>query len=296
MATPAGARTLAQQRQERILLEVRARGAARVAELAELLDVSDMTVRRDLDALDAAGLLVKVHGGATAPPQRTSDEPGFDAKMQRSIDEKRGIAAAAAPMVSPGAAIAITAGTTTWRLATELVDVADLTVVTNSIRVAEVFYAQPRADRTIILTGGVRTPSDALVGPIACGALDSLHVDLLFCGVHGMSERAGFSTPNMMEAETNRSFFRAAGERVVLADHTKWGVTGLSSFAPLDGADVVVSDDALPRSARAVLEAHVDEVVLVTPPPPASPATDTGPERTDEPPDQTATPDQTRSA
>lgn len=243
--------------------EVRLRGAARVADLADLLDVSDMTVRRDLDALDAAGLVVKVHGGATAPTEHTSDEPGFDAKSLRNTAEKAAIATAAADLVRPGSSIGLTAGTTTWRMAAEVVDIADLTVVTNSVRVAEVFHAHPRSDRTMILIGGVRTPSDALVGPISVAALATIHVDTLFSGVHGMSERAGFSTPNMLEAETNRAFFDASGERVVLADHTKWGVTGLSSFAGLEGADTVITDDAVSPFGRDVLTAVVERVIMV---------------------------------
>ena len=256
-------RTLAQQRQELIVREVRLHGAARVAELADLLGVSEMTIRRDLDALDEAGLVLKVHGGATALIHHTSNEPGFIAKSLRNTSEKAAIARSAAAMVEPGSAIGISAGTTTWRLAADLVEVADLTVVTNSIRVSDVFNSRARADRTVILTGGVRTPSDALVGPIATTALERLRVDMLFIGVHGMSDRAGFSTPNMLEAETNRSFFASADRRVVLADHTKWGITGLSTFAELAEADVLVTDDDLGPEAIGLLDSIVHRLVRV---------------------------------
>lgn len=259
-----GGRTLAHQRHERIVQEVRLRGAARVGDLADLLNVSDMTVRRDLDALDEAGLVVKVHGGATAPSEHTSDEPGFDAKSLRNTREKAAIAEAAATFVKEGSAIGLTAGTTTWRLAAELTSIADLTVVTNSVRVAEVFNTSPRSDRTMILTGGVRTPSDALVGPIAVAALGTMHVDMLFLGVHGISERAGFSTPNMLEADTNRAFVAASGRLIVLADHTKCGVTGLSTFARLSDADVVVTDDQIRDYDRRMLEDAVERVMMVS--------------------------------
>jgi DeoR/GlpR family transcriptional regulator of sugar metabolism len=250
-------------RHERIVHEVKLRGAARVAELSDLLGVSDMTVRRDLDALDEAGLLRKVHGGATSVVDHTSNEPGFVAKSLRNVEEKTAIAEAAAAMVQPGSAIGISAGTTTWRMASHLLEVADLTVVTNSVRVAEVFNRSARSDRTVILTGGVRTPSDALVGPIAVAALERLHVDTLFIGVHGMSTHAGFSTPNMLEAEANRSFIRACSENVVLADHTKWGLAGLSSFADLDQADVLITDDELDLAAVDLLESQVGLVQRV---------------------------------
>jgi DeoR/GlpR family transcriptional regulator of sugar metabolism len=122
---------LAGQRQMLIVEEIRRRGAVRVSELTELLDVSDMTVRRDLDALAASGLIEKVHGGATARERQSTDEPGFEAKSHRQLKEKEAIARAAAALVQPGQAIALTAGTTTWRLAHHIVDVAHLTVVTN---------------------------------------------------------------------------------------------------------------------------------------------------------------------
>src|SRR5262245_30725199 len=143
-----------------ILNEIRQRGAVRVTELAVQFGVSDMTVRRDLDALDEAGLVEKVHGGATALADRSADEPGFAAKSLRNTNEKSAIARAAATLVRPGTAIGVTAGTTTWQLAYHVTEIADLIVVTNSIRVAEVLDQSPRADRTVILTGGVRTPSD----------------------------------------------------------------------------------------------------------------------------------------
>jgi DeoR/GlpR family transcriptional regulator of sugar metabolism len=255
-----GARKLPKLRHERIVHEVKLRGAARVADLSGLLGVSDMTVRRDLDVLDEAGLVLKVHGGATAVVDHTSNEPGFVAKSLRNIAEKSAIAEAAASMVHPGSAIGISAGTTTWRMAGHLLDIADLTVVTNSVRVSEVFNRSARSDRTLILTGGVRTPSDALVGPIAVAALERLHVDTLFIGVHGMSTRAGFSTPNLLEAEANRSFIRAASTSVVLADHTKWGLAGLSSFADLSEADVLITDDELDIDAVELLASHIDRV------------------------------------
>jgi DeoR/GlpR family transcriptional regulator of sugar metabolism len=260
---PGGSRSLAQQRHERIVREVRMRGAARVADLATLLHVSDMTVRRDLDALHEAGVLVKVHGGATIPTDHTSDEPGFEAKSLRNTDEKVAIAIAAAQFARPGGTVGMTAGTTTWRLAAELASVPNLTVVTNSIRVAQVFSTNPRTDRQMILSGGARTPSDALVGPLAVAALGTLHVDVLFIGVHGMSERAGFTTPNMLEADTNRAFIGAAGRKVVLADHTKWDVTGLSSFAGLSDVDVLVTDRGIATDAHEILVDSIEHVMMV---------------------------------
>jgi DeoR/GlpR family transcriptional regulator of sugar metabolism len=253
---------LAGQRQQRIVEEVRRHGAVRVSELTVLLGVSDMTIRRDLDVLAASGFVEKVHGGATARNMLSADEPGFDAKSHRQLEEKDAITRAAAALVEPGQAIGLTAGTTTWRLAHHVLQVPDLTVVTNSIQVANVLHREPRPDLTVLLTGGVRTPSDALVGPVAVSTVSSLHMDVLFMGVHGMTEDAGFTTPNMLEAETDQALIAAAERVVVVADHTKWGVRGLSRIARLDEADVLVSDSGLPRDARVLLGEHIERVVL----------------------------------
>src|SRR6266498_2738436 len=217
---------LAGQRQLLILEQVRLRGAVRVAELTELLDVSDMTIRRDLD-------------------------------------EQEAIAEAAAALVEPGQAVGLTAGTTTWRLAHHLRGIPDLTVVTNSIQAANVLHRDRRPDLTVILTGGVRTPSDALVGPVAVTTLRSLHVDVLFMGVHGMSEDVGFTTPNLLEAETDQAFVMSAERVVVTADYTKWGVRGLSRIARLDEVHALVSDGGLPADARTILQEHVRELLVV---------------------------------
>lgn len=252
---------LAQQRQQAILERVRSNGGARVADLVRELGVSDMTIRRDLEVLAERGLVEKVHGGATAGAGST-EEPGFAAKSVRQQREKEAIARQAAQLVRPGTAIALSAGTTTWTLAHFVVDVPDLTVITNSIRIADVFHRSPRNDRTVVLTGGVRTPSDALVGPVAVAAIRGLHVDTLFLGVHGMSTRAGFTTPNLLEAETNRELVASAHRLVVPADHTKWGMVGISTIAGLAEAHVVITDAGLTDEARDELTAQVGELVV----------------------------------
>jgi DeoR/GlpR family transcriptional regulator of sugar metabolism len=253
---------LARQRQARIVDEVRRRGGVRVSDLTNLLDVSDMTVRRDLEELDRRGLLHKVHGGAV-PVSNSAEEPGFEAKSVRERVEKDALAVAAAALVAPGQALAVSAGTTTRALAATLATIPQITVVTNSVRVAEAFATTSGpAGQTVVLTGGVRTPSDALVGPLADATIRSLHVDVLFLGVHGMDPVAGLTTPNLAEAETNRAFLSHAQKVIVVADHTKWRTVGLCTFGPLSAADVLVTDDRLDEDARAVLADTVGELIV----------------------------------
>lgn len=256
---------LARQRQAHILERVREDGGVRVADLVRELGVSDMTIRRDLELLADRGLVEKVHGGATALDGSALFEPGFTAKSTLMLSEKDAIADAAVRLVEPGTAIGVSAGTTTHRIARRLADVVALTVVTNSPQVADVLHETGRSDQTIILTGGVRTPSDALVGPFAVAALRSVHLDLVLLGVHGMDELSGFTSPNLNEAETDRALVHAARRLVVVADHTKWGIVGLSSIARLDEADVLITDDGLDAAAQGIIASRVKRLIVALP-------------------------------
>ena len=249
---------LARHRQSLILQAVRSDGSARVSDLTQRLGVSDMTIRRDLEVLARDGLVEKVHGGAVLPGTPAGQELGFEAKLVLEQPEKTGIARAAASLVTPGTAIAVAAGTTTFALAQCLLDVPGVTIVTNSLRVTNLFGGT--AD-SVVLTGGVRTPSDALVGPVADLTIRSLHFDLLFLGCYGFDTDAGLTTPNLAEAETNRALMRVARRVVVLADHTKWGLVSLSSFARLSEVDVLITDGMLPTDARSQVEDQVGQVI-----------------------------------
>ena len=133
--------------------------------------------------------------------------------------------------------------------------------MTNSIQVAEVLYGGT-ADQTVVLTGGVRTPpmpwSDRWRS-----TLRQLHLDIVFMGVHGMDVRSGFTTPNLLEADANRAFVNAGGSSVV-ADHTKWGVRGISTIAALEDADLLVTDAGMPKDAVRLLADRVSDLVIAS--------------------------------
>ncbi|MFC8722269.1 DeoR/GlpR family DNA-binding transcription regulator, partial [Kitasatospora sp. NPDC057198] len=120
----------------------------------------------------------------------------------------------------------------------------------------------PGSGPTLLLTGGTPTPSAALVGPLADQAIRSLHVDVLLIGAHGVSERAGLTTPNLAEAQTNRALIASARRVVAVADHSKWGVVGLSAFATLNELDCFVTDPGLDPTARAVLGEQVGRLIV----------------------------------
>ncbi len=255
---------LAAQRQSLILDEVNRLGAVRIADLAIALRVSDMTVRRDLAVLAAASLVVKVHGGVTAvePASAAGEaESRSSGQVTSELAAKEAIAAEAIRLVEPGATIGVSGGSTTLAFARLLVDVPGIMVVTNSLPLADVLYAEGRDDQTVILTGGVRTPSGVLVGPVAVETARHLHVDLTFIGTAGMDEKVGFTSSDLQESELARVMLEAGGRLVVLADHTKWGRVGLTSVARLDDADVLITDRLLPAGGLAVLRDHIPTVI-----------------------------------
>ena len=255
---------LAAERRSAILRALNTGGAVRVADLAADLAVSEMTVRRDLDTLDAQDLLRKVHGGAVVRHNR-GEEPWSSVKAGQQRAEKAAIATAAAATVEDGMTIAIGAGTTTTELARHLHARSSITVVTNSISVFQELTG-PTADGAsapvVYLSGGVRTPSDALVGPVADGAIASFRVDATYLGVHGFDPTAGLTSPNIAEAQTNRTLIDVGGRLVVLADHTKYGEVGTNVFARLSQVHTLIVDDGLTRSDRESIGAHVEDLVI----------------------------------
>lgn len=255
---------LAAQRHQLILQEVNQRGAARISELANVLGVSEMTVRRDIDALSDSGQVGKVHGGATAINESSSViEPPFKSKSLREQTIKNSIAARAAQLVRPGDSIALMGGSTIFAMAKHLTEVPRLTIVTNSLPISDFFQREGRGDQTVILAGGIRTPTDSFVGEITVSVFDHLNVDIAFLGTHGMDPRGGFSSPNLLEAETNRAVRARAKSTVILADHTKWGMVGFASFAKLSEANTVIVDNLVTTDAMQILQREVPEVIVV---------------------------------
>lgn len=243
------------ERRDRILAVARDRGTVSIGELAALLQVSEMTVRRDIEMLAEEGAVERVRGGLRVRRgQRRSIVPTSSA-------EHRAIVEAAAAIVEPGMAIGISGGAATLALAHALASVQELTIVTNALAVSDVFSPPDRSDapytQTVVLTGGVRTPAGSLVGPVAVRALEHLHCDLVFLDPHGLDVQAGMTTMNLLEAETNRAFMAAAREVVALADHDRWGVVGLTTVADLNDIDRLITDDGLDAAAREQLAAHV---------------------------------------
>ncbi len=257
---------LAPERQARILKELQRHEAVRVAEVAVALNVSEMTIRRDIESLDQSGLARKIHGGATRLAPLSALEPGFSLNVDKELDAKLAIARQALELIQPGMTLALTGGTTTYQLAVllgaHLEQLRGLTVVTNSLKAAELLYRQQgSSDVKVIVTGGERTPSEALVGPVARMVLNKLNTDLCFMGVHGLDVDRGLTSPNWLEAETNAAFIEATTRLVVLADSTKFHVRSLASIAPMDAVDTIITDASASAATSELFSSRVPHFI-----------------------------------
>ncbi|UPK73070.1 DeoR/GlpR family DNA-binding transcription regulator [Nocardioidaceae bacterium SCSIO 66511] len=230
----------AAERQRVIVEHVRERGAVSIKDLAALVGSSEVTVRRDLKQLEAAGELRREHGGAV-PTVEQPREPTYAEKTRTAARQKRAIARLAASLVDDGAAIVIGAGTTTMALAEQLRSRNELTVMTNSLLVAQAFADSPRIE--VVLTGGMLRGSIlAVVGSAAERSLSGLHADRTFLSGNGLTARNGLSTPNQMVAGVDRALAEAGNEVCVLADHTKIGRNSVIQTVPTEHIDTIVTD------------------------------------------------------
>ncbi|WP_421110412.1 DeoR/GlpR family DNA-binding transcription regulator [Streptomyces sp. NEAU-S77] len=246
-----------------ILEMVRANGAVSLRELARVVQTSEVTVRRDVRALEAEGLLDRRHGGAVLPGGFTR-ESGFPQKSHLATAEKTAIADLAAGFVEEGEAVVVGAGTTTQELARRLARVPGLTVVTNSLLVAQALAHANRVE--VVMTGGtLRGSNYALVGSGAEQSLQGLRVSRAFLSGSGLTAERGLSTSNMLSASVDRALVQAAAEVVVLADHTKLGTDTMFQTVPTDVITRLVTDEPPAQDDRALteLQALADQGVQI---------------------------------
>jgi DeoR family fructose operon transcriptional repressor len=250
----------AEERAQQILSRARSDGRVEVSSLAHVLDVTQETIRRDLDRLERQGLLRRVHGGAIAV-NRLDFEPGLIQRDATAAPQKGRIARAALAFVPARGTVLLDAGTTTARIAAALEPAGDLTVVTNSLPIASLLATRPRL--TVQLVGGrVRGATMAAVDTWALDSLAALTVDVAIVGTNGFSVARGLTTPDLAEAAVKSAMVRAGRRVVVVADSGKFGYDQFARFADLADADVLVTDTDLDAEARDAVAATGPEVVL----------------------------------
>ncbi|MFD3613460.1 DeoR/GlpR family DNA-binding transcription regulator [Streptomyces atroolivaceus] len=249
----------APERQQEILRIAGESGRVDVLSLAEQFQVTAETVRRDLKALDRAGLLRRVHGGAI-PAGRLGFEPDLAERDTVAADEKDRIAAAALGELQAEGNIIIDAGTTTVRLAAVIPIESRLTVVTHALPVAARLSDHPGI--ALHLVGGrVRHRTRAAVDAWALSAYAEINADVAFIATNGFSPEGGLTTPDLAEAAVKRAVIAAARRVVLLADSGKSGREHFARFGDLSHVDLLITDTGLsPEDARAI-ESQGTEVV-----------------------------------
>jgi len=250
---------LAEERQARILEVLSESGLVTVSALSELFGVSGMTVRRDLNRLEEAGLATRVHGGAVSYEGTVYEKP-FLTREKEHGQEKQWIAHVAAQMISNGETIILDAGTTTQQIARSLARKKDLTVVTNTIPVAVALSNYLRI-QTIMLGGMLKRKELCMVGPAVIEALSRMSAHKLFLSAHGFSPEKGATDPDMRETEVKRAMIKAAKEVILVADSSKYGDVAFAQIAPLSAIHKIVTDDGLPAEAIEAIEAQGVKVI-----------------------------------
>jgi DeoR/GlpR family transcriptional regulator of sugar metabolism len=232
-------RLLTHEREARILELLRHSGVLSVAALSRELEVSEATIRRDLQTMHERRLLQRVRGGATLQP-RNRAEPLFTDKENQQSEEKARIAAAALDLVEDHDAIYLDGGSTVLMFARLLEDVADLTIVTNSLMAAMNLMG---TKHRLVLTGGeFRVLSRTMVGPLTAPIIERVTVDKAFMGTIGFTLAEGMTTTDVGEAFTKEQIMRRAGQVILLADHTKLGVPSFARSGRADEVDILITD------------------------------------------------------
>jgi DeoR family fructose operon transcriptional repressor len=252
----------AEERQQAIASLVISQGRASVTELAHAYDVTTETVRRDLAALDKAGVLRRVHGGAVPVRALHLVEAGVGERETTRAEYKDAIAAAATEFFPlGGGSVLLDAGTTTARIAALVPADRELVVVTNSVPIAARLAAMPSVSLQL-LGGRVRGLTQAAVGEQTLRVLDTLRVDIAFIGTNAISVRHGLSTPDSDEAAVKRAMVKSANYVVVAADSSKVGREDFVSFAPIDSVDTLITDSEIGAADREQLTESGVEVVV----------------------------------
>ncbi len=256
-----GSGMLIDERRQYIFAQVQRDGRVLISELSDKLDISRITIRKDLDYLESRGLLRRTHGGALSIQGSALLDPSLREKEQKQLKEKERIAQAAALLVAEGMCIVLDSGTTTTSIARELRRFSHLTVVTNGVNIATELA---NTDFEIILTGGtLRKNSFSLVGPLAEDVLSGIHADILFLGVDGFDVKAGLMTPNLLESRVNRAMVNTANRVVAVCDSTKFNRRSLALIVAPTAIHTVITDDQIGGKELEALTSAGIEVIRV---------------------------------
>lgn len=261
-------RLFPEERHQKILSFLEKRGRVSVGELSEAFGLSQATIRADLEILSAQGLLLRTHGGAIAAG-RGETELSHDARRRLHPAEKERIGAAAADLVSDGEAILLDASTTSLAMAARLKSRRDLTVITNSLAVANELLDAYSV--TVLMPGGfLRRDTLSLVGPQPANPsagrydefLKEFNLQKAFVGAQGFSFEKGLTDVNSLEVNAKRELVRLAHRLIAVVDGSKWGQVSFVSFASVEQVHTIITDPSAPAEMVSVLRERGVEVIV----------------------------------
>ncbi len=228
-----------------ILKQIDASGSVYVSDLAQALDVSEMTIRRDLIELEKSGLIRRVHGGAVSARGR-SYEPPLYTRNEENKESKALLGKYAADIIAEGDSISLDIGSTIFEIAVQLVNKKNLTVLTPSFHIAGLLINQP--DIRIMLPGGIlRHTEGSLIGELALASISTYFVDRLFLAVGAIDAQAGFTEYNPDDAQVKRAMIKNAKEVFVVADSSKFQKIAFALIGPLKDADHLITNETPPE-------------------------------------------------
>lgn len=249
------------ERHRFILEKLKEKGYVNVLELSSELNVSAVTIRKDLKLLEKRNLLFRSHGSATSRDPYITDRH-VNEKEKIQIEEKKRIAQAALSLIQPSESIILASGTTINELSRQMKTLDDITVISASIIAAQNLTVNTGIE-LIQLGGLVRKSSSSIVGPHAERMLRGFSINRLFLGVDGIDPEYGLTTTNSLEASLNQVMIEATTRVVVLADSTKFGRRGFGRICGLDRVDTIITDTAAPEKLVRLCREKGVEVIIV---------------------------------
>ncbi len=257
--------SITERRRAEIMEQLQRRELVKVADLSRSLGISEVSIRRDLQALQQQGLLKRVHGGAI-PSLNRSQDGRLSGAADPSTEKKRRIGKAAAELINCGDRLIFDSGTTPLHVASQIVEDllrdGNLTVITASMPIVRQLGACKGLH--LIVLGGLYVPQhEVLVGPQAVDSLKNLHANKMFLGTDGLTFSQGLTTANVLEAEVERAMVRATSEVIAVADSSKIGKIGLANIMPITDLHRLITDSEAPPDFVARLRDHGVDVVLV---------------------------------
>lgn len=250
-----------QERRQQVLQRVQTAGQVTVTELSREFGVSEVTIRHDLQALAEHNLIVRTHGGAVAA-DKGGGELELSLRRRRHIQEKSRIGAAGAAMIANGDAIILDSSSTALAVAHHLKDHRHLTVITNSIAIAQELLDAPGV--TVVMAGGrLRRDTASLIGTDGLNILHQYNIQKGFFGAHGLTLENGLTDVSADEAAVKRPLVSMCRQVIAVIDATKWGQVGLASFATVAQISTVISDVDAPAEQVEQFREQNTEIILV---------------------------------